>query len=113
MPLSTLNTLSLKKINQLNDEAPARIALCNRAGGKPIEWTQKYRRNDGTVYDIKRVTCTNGTCECGCGKFGHILEPHEVPRRSQGGKVSLHDSIMVRHDCHVKLDERKVKLQWL
>jgi hypothetical protein len=47
-------------IDKLNGEVPARIALCKRAGGKPVLYTEKYKRNDGKVYIIRRVKCLNG-----------------------------------------------------
>lgn len=101
-----LNKYSLKMIKKLNNEAPIRIKLCKRAHGTPIEYKEKFCRNDGTIHIIKRVRCINGVCECGCGQFGLILEPHETPRRSNGGKVSMKQSKMVRRDCHRRIDGR-------
>lgn len=102
------NKYSLKKIQQLNDEFNIRIKLCLRAGGKPYRYIQKYQRNDGSIHDIRRVICTNGKCECGCGERG-ILEPHEKIRRSAGGSLSLRNSIMVLRKCHRRLDGRNPK----
>ena len=110
---------SLKKIQQLNDEHDIRVELCKRAEGKPYEWRQLVKRN-GETYTINRVICINGKCECskvdpqGCDQqFSHILEPHHLKRRSNGGEFTLDNIVMVRRQCHDRLDERKVKLQWI
>ena len=104
------NTHSLKKIAELTAEAPIRRALAIRAHGEIREYFLVVKRND-VIYRIPRVVCVNGICECGCGQRGN-LEPHENPRRSQGNKVSM-KSIMVRRDCHNRLDGRNVRLRWI
>lgn len=110
--LSTLNKYSLKKIAQLNTEAPIRIALAKRAGGTPIVKIQTVKRNDGTIHKIKRVFCVGGVCEI-CGKpskRGEILEPHELIKRSAGGQVSLDNSRMCHRTCH---PVSKPQLNWI
>jgi len=112
------NKYSLKKIDSLNGEVKARIALCKRAGGAPVISNELVKRNDKSVHIIQRVRCVGGVCECGCrrpaNQYNGSLEPHETPRRrSQGAKVSLRQSIMVLRECHQRLDRRKVKLQWI
>lgn len=89
----TINKYSLKKIAQLNAEVPARIALANRCGGKPIPRDVTVKHN-GVSYTIRRIICVGGRCEI-CGQpagQGEVLEPHESPKRSAGGVVSLRDS---------------------
>lgn len=106
------NKYSLKKINQLNAEAPIRKQLAYRSHGKPIETIERYKRNDGKVYQIHRVRCIGGICECGCKRRGN-LEPHEKVRRSKGGILSLQNTIMILRECHRRLDGRSVKLKWI
>jgi len=114
-----LNKYSLKKIDQLNGEVKARIALCKRAGGAPVISNELVKRNDKSVHIIQRVRCVGGVCECGCGKpanqYNGSLEPHETPRRSTSKsiKVSLRYSKMVLRGCHQRLDGRQPKLEWL
>ncbi len=108
----TLNRYSVKKIHQINSEAPIRKKLAYRAHGTPIETIERYKRNDGKVYLIHRVRCINGICECGCKRRGN-LEPHERIRRSKGGLLSLQNTIMILRECHRRLDGRSVKLQWI
>lgn len=111
------NKYSLKKIDEINAEAPIRIALCYRAGGRPLIYMQKYRRNDGKVYTIKRVRCVGGKCECGCKKPANAingnLEPHEQLTRGRGGKLSLRNTKMVLRECHRKLQNREPRLSWV
>ena len=107
-----LNKYSLKKIDSLNGEVKARIALCKRAGGLPITSIEIARRNDGTKHLIKRVKCMGGTCEL-ChqpARQGEILEPHELKKRSAGGKVSLRNSKMCHRKCH---PVSKPRLEWI
>ncbi len=104
-----LNHYSLRRIRELNEQIPIRLALIERCGGRPIE-RQQTVYHSGTKYIINRVICIDGLCECGCDKHqtcdkvNHrqrgVLEPHEKLRRSQGGKVSLENSIMVLRPCH-------------
>lgn len=96
-----INKYSLKKIGRLNAEVPARIALCIRCGGKPSQYDEKVKHN-GVTNIIHRVKCVGGRCEIchqPAGK-GEVLEPHELPKRSAGGKVSLKDSKMCHRRCH-------------
>ena len=99
-PKKPPNKYSLKKINQINTEAPIRKALARRAHGTAIEYTERYRRNDGKVYKIHRVRCVNGICECGCTRPGRVLDLHEKHSRGRGGLLTFLNTIMVRRDCH-------------
>lgn len=106
------NKYSLKKIEQLNEEASIRIALAKRAGGTPVEKLQKVKRNDGSIHTIRRIFCVGGVCEL-CGKpakRGEILEPHELIKRSAGGRVSLENSRMCHRTCH---PVSKPRLDWI
>lgn len=94
-----LNKYSLKKIAELNAEAPIRRKLCYRAHGIPVEHIEVVYR-DGVKYTINRVRCINGQCECGCGEFANLLHPHENRSRARGGKLSLENSIMVKTRHH-------------
>jgi hypothetical protein len=109
------NKYSLKKINQINAEAPIRKSLARRAHGTAIEYIERYRRNDGKIFKIHRVRCVNGICECGCNRPGRVLDPHEKHSRGRGGLLTLLNTIMFRRDCHrsAKLDKRQVKLDWI
>ena len=100
MKRSPINRYSIKKIAELQAEAPIRIELCKRAGGTPITKEMQIYRN-GQRYPYTKVECHNGICEI-CGGFGGILEPHENPPRSKGGKVSLSDSKMIHRHCHIE-----------
>lgn len=108
------NRYSLSKIRKLNDELPERIKLIERCGGKPQFYTETFKRNDGSVHKIKRVRCIGGRCEI-CGELalnGEFLEPHETPKRSAGGKVSLKDSVMCHRSCH-REQHSKPQLEWI
>lgn len=111
------NKYSLKKIAQINGEVPARLALCKRAGGKPIIKKEIYRRNDGTRHKITRVFCIGGKCECGCKKPANNINgqlfPHEKLWRGRGGKLSLVNSILILNSCHRRLQNREPKLKWI
>ena len=50
------NKYSLKRIDKLNAEVPARIALCKRCGGTPRFYNQAVNHN-GTSFIIRRVVC--------------------------------------------------------
>lgn len=104
MKQTPLNCYSLKKIAELNAEAPIRIALCRRASGIPVETRQTIRRNDGSVHTIRRITCINGICE-ECHQRKPHLEPHEKVHRAQGGILSLDNTVMVDRGCHKKLQQ--------
>lgn len=114
-----LNQYSLKKIDQLNAELPIRLELIKRCGGKPLPYNETAHHN-GTAFIIRRVRCLGGMCECGhrdCRKFaGRIngeLEPHEKVPRGRGGKLSLDNTIMVLHACHIREQNREPKLNWI
>jgi len=106
----SINRYSLKKIAELNAEAPIRRALCYRAHGIPIETVEVVYRN-GTKHTINRVKCINGRCECGfCGgEFSPILHPHEKHSRGRGGKLSMENSLMVSDSHHAVLQNNLPK----
>lgn len=113
------NQYSLKKIAELNAEAPMRIKLADRAHGIPHETIQVVHHNS-TKHTIRRVTCINGQCECskidpeGCNyQFSHRLEPHHLKKRSQGGLFTKKNIIMVRHACHERMGGSNVQLNWI
>ena len=100
-----LNRYSEKKILEMQEEAPIRVELCKRVGGRPLVREVQVYRN-GQKYTYPKVVCISGTCECGlpdCPKqpsYGQYLEPHERLHRSLGGKLSLTNTIMVTRHCH-------------
>ena len=96
-----LQPLSKKMLEQLNNQVPTRIALCERAGGHPVTSSVKVGFNDGSVGILQTVTCFGGICEI-CHKQAQIVEPHEKWHRSLGGKLSLEKSRMVCRACHIK-----------
>lgn len=105
MKKTPLNKYSLKKIAQIQGEAPIRVELCKRAGGKPLTREAAIVRK-GVKHTYTKVECVGGVCECGlpdCPKYplyGQHLEPHEQLPRGRGGKLSLQNSIMVLRRCH-------------
>ncbi len=105
-----LNRLSLKKIEERKQEVPIRIALCQRAGGTPVIGKNTYYIK-GEAYPVTTVQCYGGVCECGCQeRIDGILEPHEKVFRSHGGKLSLKNTIMVKHEHHIRLQNNE--LHW-
>ena len=106
------NKYSLKKIAQINAEAPIRVKLAYRAHGIPIEHVEVYRRNDGTRHTIRRVRCINGRCEK-CGEFNHYLDYHEKHSRGRGGVLSMENSIVICRKCHKILQNREPRLSWV
>ena len=105
MKRKPLNRYSEKRIAELQAEAPIRIALCERAGGKAITREVQVYRN-GQKHTYTKVECVGGICECGlpdCPKqppYGQHLEPHEKLFKGQGGKLTMDNSIMVLRRCH-------------
>ena len=97
-----LNPISPRRVAELNAQKEVRIALCKRAGGSPMVSKRTFTIN-GKDYQAKLVLCRNGVCECGCGQHGEILTPHELKTRGSGGKLSLDNSLMVRVDCHRRI----------
>jgi hypothetical protein len=91
-----LNSISKHKLQQLKDELPIRVKLCERAGGT---WVKANNLVGGY--------CRSGICECGCGRppgyeSDYCLHPHEKIHRGLGGKLSMRNSKMMRNDCHDK-----------
>ena len=108
------NRYSMRKIDALNAELPERIKLIERCGGTPYFYNEPVKRNDGGTYIIRRVLCIGGVCEI-CGqpcRNGEHLEPHENPKRSQGGKVSLAQSLMCHRTCHMG-EHAQPELEWI
>ncbi len=108
MKKTRLSRYSPQKIAQLNEEAPIRVALCERAGGIPMQRTVQIYSN-GSKLEFIKVECLGGTCE-NCHQPQGGLEPHEDRHRSQGGKLTLENSKMVCRSCHRKL--QKSEPQW-
>lgn len=107
-----MNHYSLKRIQQLNEEAPIRRELAKRAGGIPVESVQTVYHNS-TKYTITRVMCLGGRCECGCGlRTSNPLDPHHKIKRSGGGDFTLENIIMVMRGHH-KNYHGQVQLNWI
>ena len=103
MKRAPISRYSLSNIEELRAEAPVRVQLVIRAGGTPVE-RQVTVCHAGEIYTYTKVECQGGICECGCGRASYGgLEPHEQTHRSQSGKLSLENTIMVRRDCHKRL----------
>lgn len=98
MKRTPLATMSLQKIAQLNAEVETRKALARRAGGLPVLRKVTICRHEG-VYHYTAVRCLGGKCEY-CGRPCDELEPHEKIFRSQGGSLSLDNTLMVCRGCH-------------
>ena len=95
-----MNDISPKMLLELKRQVPVRVALAERCGGKPYHYTVKLRCR-GVVVLVPMVRCLGGTCEiCKLPVGGQILEPHEYPFKTHGGKVSLKDSKMAHRICH-------------
>ena len=102
MKRSRLSLISQKKRQQLKSELPVRVKLCHRAGG---EWVKSNNLVGGY--------CRGGICECGCGRppgyeSDYQLHPHEKEHRGLGGCLSMRNSLMVRNDCHAKLQNNVI-----
>lgn len=107
---SPLNAMSLKRIAELNAEAPVRVELCHRAHGRAIQ-EQKTIRRGSQKYEYTKVTCLNGICEI-CGKPANELHPHERPFKSHGGKLSLEQSVMCHNKCQA-VEHGEPMLEWI
>lgn len=104
MRRTPLNKISLKRILQAEEELPARRAVCERAGGVfrvipvgavRIERGRLVRR---TLY---MSYCLGGYCEkCGEKPDWRGLSFHERKFRSQGGEVSIQNTVAVCGKCH-------------
>ena len=105
------NPISPRKIAKLNAEVPERIKLAKRCGGRYVT-NKRCIKIDGQNYILTTVKCYGGTCEI-CNqpaKPNEQLFPHESPKRSAGGKVSLKDSLMCHTYCH---PISKPQLRWI
>ncbi len=103
--------ISARKIAKLNDEVEVRIELARRCGGTAVIKTRGIRLKDG-MYILNTVRCIGGVCEI-CHQsaaLNEILEPHEKNKRSNGGKVSLDNSVMCHRRCH---PISKPRLEWI
>ena len=108
-----INHYSKARIQKFYDEFPERIALAERCGGEAFIYYEVFNPYKQEPVYIPRVRCIGGICEiCGKSADGEILEPHESPRRSKGGLVSLKDSVMCHRACH-NGEHPGVKLEWL
>jgi len=94
-----LQPLSKKMLEQLNAQVPVRIALCNRALGRPEIHETSIGFSNGVRGKLQTVICIGGFCEI-CHRRGEVLDPHEKFLRSRGGKVSLENSIVICRACH-------------
>ncbi len=90
MKRSRLNPISKKRQQQIKDELPIRIKLCERCGGTWI-YTSSFSHG----------YCRGGRCEL-CHQKGDFrgLTPHEQVFRSHNGKLSLSNSKMLCGTCH-------------
>jgi len=105
------NKYSLRRIDKLNAELPERLKLIIRCGGEPYFYNQ-FAKHNGSTFIIRRVRCVGGVCEI-ChdpARDDEILEPHEDPERSAGGRVSLEQSVMCHRRCH---PISKPQLEWI
>lgn len=98
-----MNDISPKMLLELKRQVPIRDALALRCGGRPYHYTVKLRCQ-GKLIPVEMVQCLGGKCElCRTAKFdGRSLEPHEKVHRSQGGQLSLTNSVMCCRECHNK-----------
>lgn len=103
--------ISSRKIEKLNGEVDARIALAKRCGGQVVITTRGIPFKDG-IHLLTTFKCVGGICEICKYPAGEneALEPHESPKRSAGGKVSLKASKMCHRRCH---PISKPMLSWL
>jgi hypothetical protein len=101
MKRTRINQYSLKKITELNAEAPVRVALCQRANGRCVQRIVTVYHN-GDKSSFTKVECFNGICE-ECHKPANKLTPHEKVFRSHMGKLSLDNTLSVCIPCHKKL----------
>ena len=84
-----INPISGKRKLQLADELEVRRQLAIRCGGVYVQTT------------AMGGYCVGGTCEiCGLPPDFRQLHPHEKVHRSQGGRLSLDNSLMVCGRCH-------------
>lgn len=89
MKRSRIRRVSKKMIAQKKEEIRIRIALAERCGGRFIFEST-----------LTGGFCSGGRCElCGKRPDWRNLTPHEDPKRSQGGKLSM-DSKMICGKCH-------------
>lgn len=100
MKHTPIRRISAKKKQQILDEVRIRIALCQRARGTWI-----------VASSLTGGYCVKALCEeCG-GKPDapdFILKPHEKVFRSQGGVISLDNSVMLCNKCASKAHGIKV-----
>lgn len=97
-----LKPISERRVRQLNSEVTARIALCKRCGGIPIQKSSNIHFDWGFM-ELNTIMCIGGTCEvCGKPAGDERMSPHEKHHRSLGGQVSLENSLMCHWACHKK-----------
>lgn len=101
MKKTRIPPMSKKKREQIKDERPARIAICERAGGEWLYKTDGF----GVRLNSNEGVCIGGLCEIchrpPCGP-DWLLHPHEKLYRSRGGKLTEENSLMVCNICHTR-----------
>lgn len=96
-----LRHYSERRVRQLNSEVTARILLCKRCGGEPIQQSRMVKVAGNHTMELNTIICVGGTCEvCGKPAGEEHMCPHEKHHRSLGGKVSLDNSVMCHWACH-------------
>jgi len=97
-----LNSMSLKKVAELNGQVDTRMALCKRVGGMSKTKIVKVTIS-GKPVELTLVFCIGGRCEV-CHQIirGMLLDPHHKIKRSQGGKFTLDNILMAHRNCHNK-----------
>ena len=88
MKRTRINKISAKRAEQMKAELAIRNKLCERAGGLFV--------TDGTHF-----RCIGGICEeCKKQPDWRGLHPHEKIFRSQGGELSMENTVMICGRCH-------------
>lgn len=97
-----LRHYSERRVRQLNGEVTARILLCKRCGGTPIQNSRMVKVAGNHLIELTTILCLGGTCEvCGKPAGDECMSPHEKTLKSRGGKVSLENSVMCHwQPCH-------------
>lgn len=107
-----LRHYSERRVRQLNDELSARILLCKRCGGTPIQQSRMVEVAGKHLVELNTIICLGGTCEvCWQPAGDECMSPHGKTLKSRGGKVSLENSVMCHWSpCHRQ--EQKSEPRW-
>ena len=107
-----LRHYSERRVRQLNSELTARILLCKRCGGEPIQQSRMVEVAGNRPIELNTIICLGGTCEvCGQPAGDEVMSPHEKTPRGRGGKLSLENSVMCHwQPCHRQ--EQKSEPLW-